>query len=195
MWVDLTDPATVQVDESWYRGAGLRASVSHRVRFDHASVLARFGGPGGLSEQPWFSRDALRTAASWVGMADRAGHGALDELASRPGRSAVEELAAGRILTAQQTMDAWLQRAGAAMDAVAVDLPVVALHARAAITDAVRTLLDEAARACGSHPFATGAGLDRARRDLELFVLQHRLDPMLARAGARELDRRGRGSA
>jgi hypothetical protein len=33
-------------------------------------------------------------------------------------------------------------------------------------------------------PFATGGTLDRARRDLELFLLQHRLDPMLARAGA-----------
>ena len=44
-------------------------------------------------------------------------------------------------------------------------------------------LLDEAARACGSRPFARAAALDRARRDLELFLLQHRLDPMLARAG------------
>ena len=49
-------------------------------------------------------------------------------------------------------------------------------------------LLDEAARACGSRPFARAATLDRARRDLELFLLQHRLDPMLARAGAAALD-------
>ena len=48
--------------------------------------------------------------------------------------------------------------------------------------------LDEAARACGSHPFATGGGLDRVRRDLELFVLQHRLDPIVARAGAAALE-------
>ena len=50
--------------------------------------------------------------------------------------------------------------------------------------------MDEAARACGSHPFATGGELDRARRDLELFLLQHRLDPALAAAGARALDAR-----
>jgi hypothetical protein len=48
--------------------------------------------------------------------------------------------------------------------------------------------LDEAARACGSQAFVRGGGLDRPRRDLELFLLQHRLDPMLARAGAAVLD-------
>ena len=70
------------------------------------------------------------------------------------------------------------------MDARRAELPAIALHARAAIADACRTLLDEAARACGSRPFARGAALDRARRDLEVFLLQHRLDPLLARAGA-----------
>ena len=94
------------------------------------------------------------------------------------------------MLTAQQTIAAWLQRAARAMDAAAPDLPAVALHARVAIAQASRELLDEAARACGSHPFATGGELDRARRDLELFLLQHRLDPALAAAGARALDAR-----
>jgi hypothetical protein len=57
-----------------------------------------------------------------------------------------------------------------------------------AIADACRGLLDEAARACGSRPFATAGALDRARRDLEVFLLQHRLDPLLARAGSAALE-------
>jgi alkylation response protein AidB-like acyl-CoA dehydrogenase len=190
VWIDLTDADAVTVDERWYRSSGLRASVSHRVVFHQAPVLARFGPPGGLSEQPWFGRDALRTAASWAGMADRALDAALDELAGRPDPGPLEQLAAGRMLTAQQTIDAWLQRAARAMDAAAPELPAVALHARVAIAHASRELLDQAARACGSHPFATGGDLDRARRDLELFLLQHRLDPALAAAGARALDAR-----
>ena len=44
-------------------------------------------------------------------------------------------------------------------------------------------IFDEASRATGSRPFATGTNLDRARRDFELFVLQHRLDPMVMRLG------------
>jgi alkylation response protein AidB-like acyl-CoA dehydrogenase len=190
VWIDLTDADSVTVDECWYRASGLRASVSHRVVFDRAPVLARFGPPGGLSQQPWFGRDALRTAASWAGMADRTLDAALDELAARPDPGPLEQLAAGRMLTSQQTITTWLQRAGRAMDAAALELPTVALHARVAIAQASRELLDEAARACGSHPFATGADLDRARRDLELFLLQHRLDPALAADGARALQAR-----
>ena len=94
------------------------------------------------------------------------------------------------MLTARHTIDAWLQRAARVMDEAGSELPAVSLHARAAIADACGTLLDTAARACGSHPFATGGELDRARRDLELFVLQHRLDPAVAAAGAAALRRR-----
>jgi hypothetical protein len=188
VWVDLTDPATVAVDEAWYRGAGMRASVSHRVIFDGAPVLARFGGPGALAQQPWFGRDALRTAASWAGMADAAVDGALAALAKRPQTGALEELAVGQMLAAQGTIAAWLERAARAMDAASDDLADVALHARAGIAQAARRILAEAERACGSHPFATGDRLDRARRDLELFLLQHRLDPGLSAAGARALE-------
>jgi alkylation response protein AidB-like acyl-CoA dehydrogenase len=187
VWVDLTDPATVTVDDRWYRGAGMRASVSHRVIFDGAPVLARFGGPGALAQQPWFGRDALRTAASWAGMADCAVDGALEALTARPECGRLEELAAGRMCAAQATITAWLERAARAMDDASEDLAEVALHARAGITEAARAIVAEAERACGSHPFATGGRLDRSRRDLELFLLQHRLDPALAAAGARTL--------
>ena len=54
-----------------------------------------------------------------------------------------------------------------------------------------REILDEAARAVGSHPFAVSGPLDRARRDLELFLLQHRLEPALVRCGRQAIsDRR-----
>ncbi|HEV7773754.1 MAG TPA: hypothetical protein VGO48_10755 [Conexibacter sp.] len=194
-WVDVGDRDLVEVDPTWFRGAGLRASVSHRVVFHDASVIALLGGPGALSEQPWFARDALRTAASWAGMADTAAAAALHELAARPPRGQLEELAAGRIATAQRTIDLWVREAARAMDAARDDdairpLRAISVHARDAIASACRALLDEAARACGSRPFATAGSLDRARRDLELFLLQHRLDPLLARAGAERLDGR-----
>ena len=50
------------------------------------------------------------------------------------------------------------------------------------------TIFAEAARATGSRPFATGTRLDRARRDFELFVLQHRLDPLTARLGRERIE-------
>jgi len=189
-WVELTDERRVQVDTGWFRSHGLRSSVSHRVVFRDAPVLARFGGPGALSEQPWFSRDALRTAASWAGMADTAADAALDELARRPGRGQLEALAAGRILTAQRAIDLWIERGARAMDAPDDALADIAVEARVGISDACRVLLDEAARACGSRPFVRAGALDRARRDLEVFLLQHRLDPLLARVGEAALEER-----
>jgi len=188
VWINVADRDHVEVDPGWYRARGLVASVSHRVVFHDAPVLARLGGQGWISEQPWFGRDALRTAASWAGMADSACSAALATLAERAGRGELEGLAAGRILTARSTIDVWLEHAAAAMHRSAPELGIVALRARAAIAAACRALLDEAARACGSRPFARAQALDRARRDLELFLLQHRLDPLLARHGTALLD-------
>ena len=187
-YVDLS--AGTHVDRTWYRAGGMRASESHRVSFDAAPVLAVLGEPGELSKEPWFSRDAIRTAAAWAGMADTAADAALDDLAQRGEPDDLRALGAGRIVAARATIDRWLEHAAARADAEPeADLRDLSIQLREAIANAGRTILDEAARACGSRPFATGTALDRARRDFELFVLQHRLDPMVARLGRGALDR------
>jgi alkylation response protein AidB-like acyl-CoA dehydrogenase len=188
VWIDLSH-AGIEIDRSWYRAAGLVASESHRVVFHDVPIMARLGAPGAIAEQPWFARDALRTTASWAGMADTAVRGALAALAQRGSPSELEALAAGRILTAQRTIDAWISTAASAIDSADAALPAIAVHARVAVTDACRTLLHEAAQGCGSTPFARGADLDRAQRDLDLFLLQHRLDPLLVRLGSAALER------
>jgi alkylation response protein AidB-like acyl-CoA dehydrogenase len=187
VWIDVSDSDTITIDREWYQSSGLRGSASHRVIFHDAPVIARFGPPGGLLQQPWFARDALRTAASWAGMVDTAYAATIRELRQRARTGDLEGLAVGRMLTAVRTIDAVLEQAAGATDAARTDLAATALHTSAAISLAARTVLEEAARACGSHPFATGGELDRTRRDLNLFLLQHRLDPMLAAAGGRAL--------
>ena len=81
-----------------------------------------------------------------------------------------------------------MQAAARAMDVPGPELAAVALHARVAISDACRTLLDER-RVGGSRPFSRRAARPLTPR-LEVFLLQHRLDPLLARAGEAELNRR-----
>jgi alkylation response protein AidB-like acyl-CoA dehydrogenase len=201
--------AEVEVDRGWYRAAGLRASESHRVVFHDAPVTAVLGGPGELARDPWFSRDAMRTAATWAGMVDAAATAALDELAARRADEPLAQLAAGRIEAAQGTVDAWLERAAEVADAPVAPLDPDGLQLdpdsgnkcrrsprstsigmRAEIDRAAKLVLGEAAAACGSHPFVTGGRLDRARRDLETFLLQHRLDPLVAKLGVESLTRR-----
>jgi alkylation response protein AidB-like acyl-CoA dehydrogenase len=177
-YVDLTSGVTV--DRSWYRGEGLRASESHRVVFDGALVPAVLGGPGEASREPWFSRDAIRTSATWAGIADSVLAASLSFLRARGEPSEIAALAAGRMRVAVATIDRWIDHAGARADATGA----TAIEARWAIAGAARELAAEAALACGSRPLATGGALSRGRRDLDLFLLQHRLEPLLARHGA-----------
>jgi hypothetical protein len=190
-YVDLS--SGVQVDRGWYRGAGMRASESHRVAFDGAAVLAVLGIPGELGREPWFGRDAIRTAASWAGIADTAAEAALDLLAGAPDPGEARALAAGRIVAARGTIDAWLEHAAALCERDP-DAPTTALSVslREEVARACRLILDEGARAAGSRPFVTGGSLDRARRDLEVFLLQHRLDPLVARTGRAAIEERRR---
>lgn len=184
-WVDLTVPETVSIDRAWFRGAGMHASASHRVTFSAAPVLAVLGDPGALTEQPWFARDAVRTAATWAGAADAAVDDALHHLAGLRPASDLEGLAAGRLLTWQHGLGLWLADAARALDvaAPAEDAARTAAAARSAIADACRSILDEAERLTGARPAVTGAALDRVGRDLRLFLRQHRLEPLLARVG------------
>ena len=115
VYVDLS--AGTEIDRSWYRAGGMRASESHRVRFHGAPVLAVLGEPGELGREPWFSRDAIRTAAAWAGMADAAADGALADLAARGEPDDLRALGAGRIVAARATIDRWLEHAAARADA------------------------------------------------------------------------------
>lgn len=173
----------VSIDHSWYRGEGLRASESHRVVFDGAVVRAVLGGPGEASREPWFSRDAIRTSATWAGIADSVLEAALAFLRARGAPSDIAALAAGRMLVARGTIERWLIHAAELGD-LEVPLAGTAIEARWAIAAAARELAADAAAACGSRPLARGGALSRGRRDLDLFLLQHRLEPMLARHGA-----------
>ena len=192
-YVDLA--SEVEVDRAWFRGSGMRSSESHRVVFRGARVLAILGAPGELVREPYFARDAIRTAVSWAGISDLALDTALETLAAKSaGREPddIVSLAAGRMLTAQATIDRWLEHAAREADSdPEKSLAHFSTPLRVAVAGSCREILDEAARACGSHPFAVADPLDRSRRDLELFLLQHRLDPALVRVGRQAITEHG----
>src|ERR671912_1666224 len=190
-YVDLAEG--VKVDTMWFRAAGMRASESHRVVFEGTPVLAVLGEPGELLREPYFSRDAIRTAVTWAGISDTAVDAALDVLAAKAGDEEPDDvvsLAAGRMLAARGTIDSWLAYAARRADADPASLPGISTQLRESVARSCREILDEAARAVGSHPFAVSGPLDRARRDLELFLLQHRLEPALVRRGRQAISER-----
>ena len=158
VWIDLTDERSVEIDETWYRAHGLRASVSHRVVFHDAPVLAQLGGrvrsrpsPGSRATRcgrpprgpAWPTPPSTPPSATW-----RRGRAVATWRRWRRGGSSPPS---GRL-------DVWMHAAAEAMDRADETLDQIALHGRAAIYDACRTLLDEAARACGSRPVRHGRG-------------------------------------
>jgi len=193
VYLDATS-SRVSIDRGWYRASGLRASESHRVEFHDAPVLALLGGSGELSREPYFSRDAIRTSATWAGLADgimAETVGALD-----PERTdAVQAHLLGRMRVARSTIDRWLEHTTASLDQPEeprpepLDPAILAVECRVALYDCARLISSQAARLCGSRALIGASTLDRARRDLDLFLLQHRLDSKIAQLGTDMLDR------
>jgi alkylation response protein AidB-like acyl-CoA dehydrogenase len=184
-YVDVTHGTWV--DRSWYVASGLRSSESHRVEFRDAPVLALLGGEDELLREPWLARDSVRSAGTWAGLADCI----LRETVSTLGETAEEVRlhAVGSMRVAQGTIDRWLEHSARSLedpqDGEAAR--TLAGECRVALAGAARLIAAEAARVCGSRALVGGGTLDRARRDLDLFLLQHRLDPKLVEIGTRTL--------
>ncbi|MDQ8046319.1 MAG: hypothetical protein AAGC46_16235 [Solirubrobacteraceae bacterium] len=174
--IDLREPERARVDLEWFRGSVLAQSHSHRVVFDRAPVVAILGEEGTLSQEPWISGDALRSAAVWAGAADTiaatvtAGAGRSDEAAAAAG-------CARAILGPVNTwLDAGLAAVNEAHEAGSDPWPVVAAL-RLELTERLRTLSRIAAEQHGSRGLATDETLAEARADLDLLLLQHRSRP------------------
>jgi alkylation response protein AidB-like acyl-CoA dehydrogenase len=179
-YVDARDG--LEIDRSWYRASGLRSSESHLVHFHDTPVLAVLGGPDELMREPYISRDGVRTAATWAGIADCIFAAAM--LALRRGNADELRLhAVGRMRVARGTIDRWLDHAAINLDEGAAQPGALAGECRVAVAAAARLIAAEAAGACGARALAGGGVLDRARRDLDLFLLQHRLEPKLVQLG------------
>jgi alkylation response protein AidB-like acyl-CoA dehydrogenase len=188
----LDTTSRVSIDRGWYRASGLRSSESHRVEFLDTPVLALLGAPGELSREPYFSRDAIRTSATWAGLADCILAETLAAL--DPARlDAVQAHGLGRMRVAQGTIDRWLEHTTTALaqpedNHPLLDPAVLALECRVALYECALLISGVAARVCGSRALIGASTLDRARRDLDLFLLQHRLDPKITKLGAEMLD-------
>ena len=187
--LDVEDPERAAVDRAWFAGDALRTSASHRVVLDRAPVLASLRGDGdrsALLEEPWFSGDALRTAVTWAGALDAVLDGTTTALRQREASDA-EAALLGRAHAARGTVDRWLDHATATRDHDPEAAAATVLQARLEITERCREVLRACAELTGSHPLAVGSPAARARADLDLLLLQHRLTPAAVRHGRTHL--------
>jgi hypothetical protein len=190
-YVDVTTGG--HIDRTWYRASGLRSSESHRVEFMGTTVLALIGGENELLRDPWLSRDSVRTASTWAGIADCLLQSTAEALGGHT-PDAISLHALGEMRLAAGTIDHWLHYTVTLMSDIETPLVAgegvrgLASECRLAIAQAARLIAAQAARLAGSRALVSGGTLDRAPRDLDLFLLQHRLDPKLVELGERALE-------
>ena len=185
-YVDLS--AGVEIDRDWFRAAGMRASESHRVRLPRRARPRRARRPGRAGARAVVRR-ATRCARPRAGRAW-----------PTPPRAAALTPLAPRAQRRRRARRA--RRSGASRPTRDVDLWMAEAAARPTPTRTLAARADRprargaspappgarSTRRCGragSRPLATGGALDRAARDLRVFLLQHRLDPLLRAPGAR----------
>lgn len=189
--VDVSDPERALVDRRWFRGEALRSSASHRVVLDRAPVLAVLAsepdGRSALLAEPWFSGDALRTAVTWAGALDRIVDGTTTALQHREPTDSEAAILA-RAHAARASVDLWLDHATRVRENDPGTARRVVLLARLEITERCREALRACAELTGSRPIAVGDDVARARADLDLLLLQHRLSPAAVRLGRELLD-------
>jgi SAM-dependent methyltransferase len=107
-------------------------------------------------------------------------------------RSAADEsrlLALGEMRVAQATIESWLDHAVSRLDKPVETLDTlevrpICAECRIALARCSQQVAAAAVSAAGSRALVAGGALERARRDLDVFVLQHRLEPKLIELGA-----------
>ncbi|HEX4465659.1 MAG TPA: acyl-CoA dehydrogenase family protein, partial [Solirubrobacteraceae bacterium] len=156
----------IAIDRGWYRVSGLRSSESHRVEFHDTPVLGLLGDPGELGAEPWFSRDAIRTTATWVGLCDCILGSAL-RLIDPERANEVQTHGIGRMLVAHATIERWMTHAVSeladpeSVERDCVDASQLAALCRIAVAEASREISGLAATICGSRALAGGGALER----------------------------------
>ena len=176
-----------RVDRSWYRPPACAPPRATAWSSAARPSLAVLGEPGEMAREPYFGarRHPHRRVLGRPGRRRR--EEALAALAERP---ADDDLArwppAGSWPPrAPSTLVRARRRRGRGRSGRARGGPV-----GGAARGGRRRRPDDRRRGrarAGSRPLAAGGALDRARRDFELFLNQHRLDPLLAQLGRRPL--------
>jgi alkylation response protein AidB-like acyl-CoA dehydrogenase len=190
MVCDMQDPS-IHIDDSWWDPIGMRATVSHLVRFEgtvipDADVLGR---PGQYLSERWQTLFVPHYAASFLGAA-RAAMAYATETLSRPPRCSdpYVQQRAGRIRAHVDTADLWLRRAAELWhegDRAAYDL--AANETRYMVEVLAEQVLQDCVHACGARSLVRPSALERIFRDLTFYFRHDNLDHVLATIGRTHL--------
>ncbi|RAK62377.1 acyl-CoA dehydrogenase [Hymenobacter edaphi] len=193
-WQMLILPADEQVpqlDASFWRPLGMRATASFRVDFTGLEVGPDdlLGAPGDYYQQPGFSGGAIRFAAVQLGGAEAVFDEARRFL-SRAGRTddPYQRMRFGELAVLVESGNQWLRGAAAhamrpAAEAEAAATVAYANLTRTAVEGICLQVLQLAERSVGARGLLRPEPFERLHRDLTHYLRQPAPDAALAEAG------------
>jgi alkylation response protein AidB-like acyl-CoA dehydrogenase len=187
---ELADPS-VSVDGSWWDPIGMRATVSHLVRFDHTYIpdSQRIGEPGDYLRQEWQTAFVPHYAASFLGAAEAAYQYAV-EYVTRQDKSAdaYVQQRVGAMSVAVETGQLWLRHVAELWDSGRVaEARIAGSRARHLVEHLALEVVDHCVRACGARCLVRPSPIERIQRDLLFYVRHDNDDHILATIGRNAL--------
>lgn len=187
---DLSDPS-VTYDGAWWDPIGMRASVSHLVRFQQTFIPDQqlIGTPGQYIREGWQTCFTPHFAASFLGAAEAAYAFALEYLTAQ-GKSndPYVQQHIGRMAINVETGHLWLRHVARLWETGQYDEAKLAgLRARYLIAQIAEETVKHSIQACGARCLNRPSVLERIYRDLSFYVLHDDADHILATVGKQRL--------
>ena len=183
---DLSD-ASVETDGSWWDPIGMRATVSHLVRFRRTFIPDEngIGAPGQYLIGGWQTAFAPHYAASFLGAAEGAYDYALEHLATQgKGGDPYVQQRVARMSIDVETGHLWLRHVARLWDEDRrEEAQLAASRVRHLMEHLAEETVQHAVRACGARSLIRPSPLERILRDLSFYIRHDNDDQVLATIG------------
>lgn len=183
---ELTDPS-VSVDGSWWDPIGMRATVSHLVRFNNTWIpdSQRIGEPGDYLNQGWQTAFIPHYAASFLGAAEAANRHAVEYATGQHKTTdPYVQQRVGAMAVAVETGGLWLRHVAEMWDSGRLpEARVAGSRARHLAEHLALDTLDNCVRVCGARCLVRPSPIERIQRDLLFYVRHDNDDHILATIG------------
>lgn len=181
------DDESVSVDESWWDPIGMRATVSHLVRFDETFVPAEnvIGEPGSYLRDGWQTAFIPHYGASFLGAAEAAYDYAVDYV-THQGKTAdpYVQHRIGSMLVDVESAHLWLAYVGGLWDSgEREEAQLAGSRARHVIEHLAEASVHNCIRACGARSLVKPSPIERILRDLTFYLRHDNDDHILATIG------------
>lgn len=183
---DLSDPS-VTVDGTWWDPIGMRATVSHLVRFNRTFIphTHMIGCPGQYIKEGWQTCFIPHYAATFLGAAEAAYEFAVEYVTSQKkgGDPYVQHHIAAMSINVE-TAHLWLRHVARMWESGRrEEAQIAGSRARHVIEHLAENTVQRCIRACGARCLNRPSSLERIYRDLSFYVRHDNDDHILAMIG------------